>query len=98
MELFFIIAMIKNQEGILELQELKPRYYNQVYLPTLFKDAHRYVSSCNQCQRTGNISRENEMSMNYILVCDIFDVWGIDFMGPFPKSYGNEYNFCGLGV
>ena len=29
--------------------------------------------------------------MNYILVCDIFDVWGIDFMGPFPKSYRNEY-------
>ncbi|XP_048618223.1 uncharacterized protein LOC106408152 [Brassica napus] len=21
----------------------------------------------------------------------IFDVWGIDFMGPFPSSYGNEY-------
>ena len=31
------------------------------------------------------------MPMNYILVCDIFDVWGIDFMGPFSKSYGNEY-------
>ena len=29
--------------------------------------------------------------MNYIFVCDIFDVWGIDFMRPFPKSYGNEY-------
>ena len=29
--------------------------------------------------------------MNYILVCDIFYVWGIDFMGPFPESYGNEY-------
>ena len=31
------------------------------------------------------------MPMNYILVCDIFDVWGIDFMRHFPKSYGNEY-------
>ena len=31
------------------------------------------------------------MPLNYILVCDIFDVWGIDFMRPFPKSYGNEY-------
>ena len=31
------------------------------------------------------------MPMNYILVCDIFDVWGIDFMGSFFKSYGNEY-------
>ena len=40
----------------------------------------------------GNISRKHEMPMNYILDYDIFDVWGIDFMGPFPKSYGgNEY-------
>ena len=31
--------------------------------------------------------------MNYILVCDIFDVWRIDFMRHFPKSYGNEYIF-----
>ena len=61
------------------------------YWPTLFKDAHRYVSACHQCQKTGNISRKHEMPMNYILVCDIFDVWGIDFMGPFPKSFGNEY-------
>ena len=31
------------------------------------------------------------MPLNYVLVCDIFDVWGIDFMRPFPKSNGNEY-------
>nr|GEW75959.1 reverse transcriptase domain-containing protein [Tanacetum cinerariifolium] len=24
-------------------------------------------------------------------VCKIFDVWGIDFMGPFPSSRGNKY-------
>nr|GEU70828.1 reverse transcriptase domain-containing protein [Tanacetum cinerariifolium] len=24
-------------------------------------------------------------------VCEIFDVWGIDFMGPFPSSKGNKY-------
>ena len=32
MELFFIISMIGNLEGILELQELQPRYYNQVFI------------------------------------------------------------------
>ncbi|GJR28769.1 reverse transcriptase domain-containing protein [Tanacetum coccineum] len=26
-----------------------------------------------------------------IQVCEIFDVWGIDFMGPFPFSRGNKY-------
>ncbi|GJT06524.1 reverse transcriptase domain-containing protein [Tanacetum coccineum] len=24
-------------------------------------------------------------------ICEIFDVWGIDFMGPFPSSRGNNY-------
>lgn len=31
------------------------------------------------------------MPLNPILVVEIFDVWGIDFMGPFPSSFGNEY-------
>ncbi|XP_075475679.1 uncharacterized protein LOC142509355 [Primulina tabacum] len=43
------------------------------------------------CQRTGNISRRHELPLNNILVCEIFDVWDIDFMGPFPSSFGNKY-------
>ena len=39
----------------------------------------------------GNISRRNEMPLQGILVVQIFDVWGIDFMGPFPSSFGNMY-------
>nr|GEY62828.1 reverse transcriptase domain-containing protein [Tanacetum cinerariifolium] len=35
--------------------------------------------------------RKNEMPQNVIQVCEIFDVWGIDFMGPFPSSRGNWY-------
>ncbi|GJZ95302.1 reverse transcriptase domain-containing protein [Tanacetum coccineum] len=31
------------------------------------------------------------MPQNSIQVCEIFDVWGIDFMGPFPSSRGNKY-------
>nr|GEU96847.1 reverse transcriptase domain-containing protein [Tanacetum cinerariifolium] len=30
------------------------------------------------------------MPQNVIQVCEIFDVWGIDFMGPFPSSRGNR--------
>nr|GEV05566.1 reverse transcriptase domain-containing protein [Tanacetum cinerariifolium] len=33
----------------------------------------------------------NEMPQNVIQVCEIFDVWGIDFMRPFPSSRGNKY-------
>ncbi|CAM8903707.1 unnamed protein product [Rhodiola kirilowii] len=31
------------------------------------------------------------MPQQSILAVDLFDVWGIDFMGPFPPSYGNQY-------
>ncbi|GJX73800.1 reverse transcriptase domain-containing protein [Tanacetum coccineum] len=31
------------------------------------------------------------MPQNSIQVCDIFDVWGINFMGPFLSSRGNKY-------
>nr|GEY46681.1 reverse transcriptase domain-containing protein [Tanacetum cinerariifolium] len=35
--------------------------------------------------------KRDEMPQNSIQVCEIFDVWGIDFMGPFPSSKGNKY-------
>nr|GEZ32899.1 reverse transcriptase domain-containing protein [Tanacetum cinerariifolium] len=35
--------------------------------------------------------RRDEMPQNTIQVCEIFDVCGIDFMGPFPSSKGNKY-------
>ena len=61
------------------------------YWPTLFKDCFEWVKQCDQCQRMGNVNRRNEMPLQGILVVQIFDVWGIDFMGPFPSSFGNLY-------
>ncbi|GKG34351.1 reverse transcriptase domain-containing protein [Tanacetum coccineum] len=43
------------------------------------------------CQRQGKTSQRDEMPQNSIQVCEIFDMWGIDFMGPFPSSQGNKY-------
>nr|GEU71482.1 hypothetical protein [Tanacetum cinerariifolium] len=37
------------------------------------------------------ISQRDEMPQNAIQVCEIFDIWGINFMGPFPSSRGNKY-------
>jgi hypothetical protein len=36
------------------------------------------------------------MPLNPILIVEIFDVWGIDFMGPFPTSFGFEYILVGV--
>ncbi|XP_042405116.1 uncharacterized protein LOC121995443 [Zingiber officinale] len=46
---------------------------------------------CDRCQRTGNISKRHEMPLNSILEVELFDVWGIDYMGPFPPSHNNIY-------
>nr|GEX63674.1 reverse transcriptase domain-containing protein [Tanacetum cinerariifolium] len=35
--------------------------------------------------------RRRFLTQNSIQVCEIFNVWGIDFMGPFPSSKGNKY-------
>ncbi|GJX10679.1 reverse transcriptase domain-containing protein [Tanacetum coccineum] len=61
------------------------------YWPTIYKDAHDLVTRCDTCQRQGKISQRDEMPQNSIQVCEIFDVWGIDFMGPFPSLRGNKY-------
>jgi hypothetical protein len=50
-----------------------------------------YVASCPKCQRTGNISQRYAMPVKYNLQIDLFDVWGIDFMGPFKSSHGLEH-------
>ena len=50
---------------------------------TLFKDAYTFYKACNRCQMTGNIGPSNQMPQLHILVVEIFDVWGIYFMGFF---------------
>ncbi|GJU34880.1 reverse transcriptase domain-containing protein [Tanacetum coccineum] len=61
------------------------------FWPTIYRDAHTMIKSCDTCQRQGKISQRDEMPQNAIQVYKIFDVWDIDFMGPFPFSRGNKY-------
>ena len=61
------------------------------YWPTLFKDAIQYCKECLKCQSALNISKQDEMPLQTILEVEVFDLWGIDFMGPFPPSEGKEY-------
>nr|GEW42117.1 reverse transcriptase domain-containing protein [Tanacetum cinerariifolium] len=61
------------------------------FWPTIYKDAHELVKNCDSCQRQGTILQRDEMPHNSIQIYEIFDVWGIDFMGPFSSSRGNKY-------
>ncbi|KAM2524739.1 hypothetical protein PS1_031434 [Malus domestica] len=66
------------------------------YWPNVFKDDFRFCSSCDKCQKTGNISSRNHMPLQNIQVVELFDVWGIDFIGPFPNSFGYLYTLVGV--
>nr|GEU58318.1 reverse transcriptase domain-containing protein [Tanacetum cinerariifolium] len=61
------------------------------YWPTIYYDAQNLVKNCDVYQCQGKITQKDEMPQNSIQVCEVFDVWGIDFMGLFPSSRGNKY-------
>ncbi|GJR64384.1 reverse transcriptase domain-containing protein [Tanacetum coccineum] len=61
------------------------------YWPTIYRYAHDLVTRCDTSQRQGKILQRDELPQNAIQVCEILDIWGIDFMGPFPSSRGNKY-------
>nr|GFC86700.1 reverse transcriptase domain-containing protein [Tanacetum cinerariifolium] len=44
----------------------------------------------NLTAKKGKISQRDEMPQNSIQVYVIFDIWGIDFIGPFPSSKRNK--------
>nr|GEW48622.1 reverse transcriptase domain-containing protein [Tanacetum cinerariifolium] len=61
------------------------------YWPSIYKDAFELVKHCDSCQHQGKVSQKDEMPQNFIQIFEIFDVWGIEFMGPFSSSKGNKY-------
>jgi hypothetical protein len=44
------------------------------FWPTMFKDAHAFVTACDRCQHTGNTSQRNEMPLQNILEVELFYV------------------------
>ncbi|KAJ9544695.1 hypothetical protein OSB04_024402 [Centaurea solstitialis] len=57
----------------------------------MFKHAREIITRCDRCQRVGNLTKRDEMPMKIFMEVELFDVWGIDFMGPFSNSHRNEY-------
>ena len=61
------------------------------YLPIIHQDDHEFAKSCDRFQRDWGISKRQEFPLNLILLIELFDAWGIDFMGPFVSSHGMKY-------
>nr|GEV05077.1 reverse transcriptase domain-containing protein [Tanacetum cinerariifolium] len=75
----------------LEKKEITKTFPLETLGMITFHDAHDMVTRYDACQRQEKISKCDKMPQNAIQVCKIFDVWGIDFMGPFSSSKGKKY-------
>jgi hypothetical protein len=66
-------------------------WQSRLYWPTMYDDGKSFVRHYSQCQRHKNINTRDAMPLTSNHQIDIYDVWGIDFMGPFLNSKGCEY-------
>jgi hypothetical protein len=57
----------------------------------MYEDTKDFIRRCHSCQKHGGISARNAMPLTYNLQVELFDLWGIDYIGPFPKSHNCEY-------
>ncbi|XP_070049124.1 uncharacterized protein [Nicotiana tomentosiformis] len=98
------LSRLEGTEKRVKVEEIVETFSDEQLLATSLKACHAspygghfggirpfWVKSCDECQRVGNIFRRHEMPMNPIQEVKVFDVWGIDFMGPFISSYNNKY-------
>ena len=57
----------------------------------MYDDTKEFIWRCIPYQKHGNINARDAMPLTTNLQLELFDVWGIDYMGPFPKSQQCEY-------
>jgi hypothetical protein len=61
-------------------------WQSRFFWPTMYDDTKDFIQRCTPCQKHGSINARDAMSLTTNLQLELFDVWGIDYMRPFPKS------------
>jgi hypothetical protein len=59
--------------------------------PTMYEDTREFIRKCGPCQRHDNINTRDAMPLINNLQIELFYVWGINYMGPFPPSRKCKY-------
>jgi hypothetical protein len=57
----------------------------------MYEDTKNFIQRCISCQKHENINTRDAMPLTNNLQIELFDVWRINYMGPFLKSKNCEY-------
>ncbi|GJU66396.1 reverse transcriptase domain-containing protein [Tanacetum coccineum] len=98
----FIIKGMSTQQKRKFFKDVKHYFWDDPYLFRTCADqiirrcvhgqeALEILKACHEGPTGGHHSANLTARKVFDAVCEIFDVWGIDFMGPFPSSRGNKY-------
>ncbi|KAI1007083.1 hypothetical protein K3495_g1139 [Podosphaera aphanis] len=67
------------------------RFLSEVYWPRKLKDVTDYIGGCLTCAKHDTALRSKTLSK--FLVASPNEVWGNDFMGPFPKAEKSNHQY-----
>nr|GEY14139.1 reverse transcriptase domain-containing protein [Tanacetum cinerariifolium] len=98
----FIVKVMSFQQKKKFFKDIKHYFWYDPYLFRICADqiirrcvhgqeAFDILKACHEGPIGGHHGANFTTKKNVIKVCEIFDVWGIDFMGPFPSSQANRY-------
>ncbi|GJT91651.1 reverse transcriptase domain-containing protein [Tanacetum coccineum] len=98
----FIIKGMSTQQKRKFFKDVKHYFWDDPYLFRTCVDqiirrcvhgqeAFEILKACYEGPTGGHHSANLTARKVFDAVCEIFDVWGIDFMGPFLSSHGNKY-------
>ncbi|GJZ05877.1 reverse transcriptase domain-containing protein [Tanacetum coccineum] len=98
----FIIKGMSTQQKRKFFKDVKHYFWDDPYLFRICADqivrrcvhgheALEILKACHEGPTGGHHSVNLTARKVFDAVCEIFDIWGIDFMGPFPSSKGNKY-------
>ncbi|GJZ47117.1 reverse transcriptase domain-containing protein [Tanacetum coccineum] len=98
----FIVKWMSSQQKKKFFKDVKHYFWDDPYLFWICADqvirrcvysqeAVDILTTCHNGPTRGHHAANYTAKKVFDSVCEIFDIWGIEFMGPFPSSRGNKY-------
>ncbi|XP_070004796.1 uncharacterized protein [Nicotiana sylvestris] len=88
-------AMQEAHSGVCGSHQSGPKFHFHIkrmgyYWPTMVKDCLDYARRCKACQFHANFMHQPPEMLHPTVASWTFDAWGLDIVGPLPKSSGGH--------